>query len=63
MKYPLALERPISGSPPPEAPLSQLVEFGIREASLSPLILQHVLTELSSQTESVLSSNAINVTS
>lgn len=52
MQKDLVIER-IVHAPKAGASLLDAVEFGIRESSLSPLVLEHVLTELGTQTQYV----------
>lgn len=44
------LEKAPIGAPQAGSPLIQLIEYGIREVSVSPFVLEAVLAELASQT-------------
>jgi hypothetical protein len=44
-------ERSPAGTPGPGSTLSQFIDFGVREVSLAPFVLELVLSELSSQKE------------
>jgi len=52
MQKDLVIER-MSHAPKAGASLLTAVEFGIRESFVSPLVLEHVLTELGAQTQYV----------
>jgi small subunit ribosomal protein S29 len=52
MQKALAIER-MDHAPKAGASLLQAVDFGIRESFVSPLVLEHVLTELGTQTQYV----------
>ena len=50
MQKDLVIER-MDRAPKAGASLLEAVEFGIRESFVSPLVLEHVLTELGAQTQ------------
>lgn len=50
MQKDLVIER-MKHAPKAGASLLEAVEFGIRESFVSPLVLEHVLTELGAQTQ------------
>lgn len=50
MQKDLVIER-MNHAPKAGASLLEAVEFGIRESFVSPLVLEHVLTELGAQTQ------------
>ena len=52
MQKDLVIER-MGHAPKAGASLLDAVEFGIRESFVSPLVLEHVLTELGAQTQYV----------
>jgi small subunit ribosomal protein S29 len=47
---PFVLEKAPTGAPEVGSPLLQLLEYGIREVSVAPFVLEAVLSELASQT-------------
>ena len=53
MQKNLVIER-MSHAPKAGVSLRDVVEFGIRESFVSPLVLEHVLTELGAQTQYVI---------
>jgi hypothetical protein len=48
---PFSLEKAPSGAPEVGSPLVQLIDYGIRETSVTSFVLEAVLAELASQTK------------
>jgi len=53
LTYAFSVEKAPPGAPEVGSPLMQLIDYGIREVSVAPFVLEAVLAELASQTKYV----------